>query len=309
LTAGEPTEATPGSGGADVELRCDEQPDACGKQAFDAGVQAFQAGDFKSALALFQKAYGFKKHPAVALNLALAEAKNGMFLEAASRLADIENDSQASDELKRSAQSEREQTERSIALITLDIAGPGAVTAEVDGATMSGSPPSSRLNPGRHVLKVADRGKVLVDRAIDLQPGEHLRIAVERAGEVKVVVPPDKVIKHEASRGLDPTWFYASAGVTIALGAVTVWSGLDADNAYDSYQRDLPKLDQDEINRRVDDGNGKETRTNVLLAVTSLAAVGTTALGVFAIDWGSDNRQERGTVAVTPRGLAIHGRF
>lgn len=305
--AGNATEEPPPP--EEVAPNCDEQPDLCGKLAFDAGVKAYQAGEFKDALALFIKAYGFKKHPAVALNLALAEAKNGLYLEATERLGAIESDPQASDTLKQSARSERDQAERGISIITLDITGQGSVTAEIDGTPMTGSPPSSRLNPGRHAVKVTDSGRVLVDRTVELQPGERLRIAVERANEVKVVVPPRPDPKPVPRSGLDPAWFYASAGVTVALGAVTLWSGLDANSAYNSYERDLPTLNQDQINRRVDEGNGKETRTNVLIAVTSLAAVGTTALGVFAVDWGGDSTKGQGTVAVTPGGLAVAGSF
>lgn len=80
-------------------------------------------------------------------------------------------------------------------------------------------------------------------------------------------------------------WFFVGAGATAVAGAVATWSALDTKSAFDAYERDLPKFTQAEANRRVDDGHGLETRTNVLWAVTGALALGTTAVGVFLVDW------------------------
>jgi hypothetical protein len=65
-------------------------------------------------------------------------------------------------------------------------------------------------------------------------------------------------------------------------------------------------LDQIEANHRVDDGHSLETRTNVLWAVTAALAAGTTALGVFFVDWRAS--KETGIV-VGPGMAAFRGRF
>lgn len=88
------------------------------------------------------------------------------------------------------------------------------------------------------------------------------------------------------------------------LAGVTTWSALDTQSAFDDYERDLPQLSQAEVNRRVDEGHGKEQRTNILIGATALAGVGTVVLGWWFTDWGGDAE-----VAVGPRGVALRGRF
>jgi hypothetical protein len=85
---------------------------------------------------------------------------------------------------------------------------------------------------------------------------------------------------------LPPAVFYAAASVSVALGAATIWSGLDVLNAYDDYERDLPYLTQGEADERVENGHARERRTNILLGATAVAAVATTALGLFWVDFG-----------------------
>lgn len=295
---------------ARAQESCGEDTDQCAREAFDAGVKAFQAEDYETALAYFRKAFAYRPHPAIGLNLALAEAKTGLLLEAVERFDEVIAHPEASEKLKDNARRERELVAGSLAVLMLDLETNGSATATVDGEPMAGDPPTARLNPGLHHIRVTEGSKVLLDRKVNLSRGERLRIAVQRASEVKVVVPDDPKPKPPPEpEGLDPVWFYASAGVTVALGAATIWSGLDTQSAYDDYERDLPTLPQDEIDRRVDEGNGKETRTNVLLGLTTVAAAGSAVLGVWLVDWSGGKASEPGNVAVTPGGVLVRGRF
>ena len=290
---------------------CGQDADKCARDAFSAGVKAFQDADYELALVHFRKAFEYRPHPAIGLNLALAEAKTGKLLEAIKRFDEVIAHPEASKKLKADAQREREQVVGALAVLTLDLEGNG-VTATVDGEPMSGKPPTARLNPGLHELRVMEGDKVLVDRKVNLSRGERLRIAVQRSSEVNLVVqdkPKPKPKPKPESSGLAPVWFYASAGATVALGAATIWSGLDTQRSFDDYEQDLPTLDQDEIDHRVEAGNGKETRTNVLLGITAVAAVGTTALGVWLVDWKGDETPEKGNVAITPGGVLVSGSF
>ncbi len=290
----------------DTGSGCEEAPEECGRRAFDAGVQAFQEADYVTALDRFREAFRYKPHPAVALNLALAESKNGMLIEALKRFDDILSHPEASDRLKEAAQRERQTVEGNLAVLVLEVEGTGRLVATVDGVEMAGSPPTARLNPGTHGVLVVEDDRILLERTVTLATGERLRIAVQRSSEVQVVVPPGG--SDSPPRRVDPAWFYASAGLTLGFGALSVWSGLDTRSAFDDYERDLPTLPQDEINRRVDDGHSKEMRTNVLLGVTTLAGVGTAVLGIWVVDWKAPG-MEGGDVAVTPGGLRVRGSF
>lgn len=293
---------------AEAGAACAETPEECGRQAFDAGVRAYQEANYVVALDRFREAFRYKPHPAVGLNLALAESKNGMLLEALKRFDDVLSHPEASDRLKETAQQERQTVERNLAVLVLEVEGPGKISATVDEVVMAGSPPTARLNPGTHRVLVVDGDRVLLERTVTMAEGERLRIAVQRASEVKVEVPlrPDPPPKKP---GVDPAWFYASAGLTLGFGVLSLWSGLDTQSAFDDYERDLPTLPQDEIDRRVDAGHAKETRTNVLFGVTTLAAAGTAVLGIWVVDWEGDVGSEAGNVAVTPGGLLVRGSF
>ena len=82
----------------------------------------------------------------------------------------------------------------------------------------------------------------------------------------------------DSSGGLSPWWFVAGAAVTVGLGATATWSGLDTLSENDEYNKNRT---QDGYEH----GQSLERRTNVLFAVTGVAAVGTVVLAVLT-DWG-----------------------
>ncbi len=301
-----PAKADPVDDGSDLNA-CEKPPDECGREAFEAGVRAFQAEDFSTALRQFRDAYRYKPHPAVALNLALAESRMGMLVESLARFDEVIAHAESSDRLKETARRERETVEGNVAILVLEVEATGNLRATVDGEPMTGSPPTAKLNPGLHRIVVKEGDRVLLERTVTMAQRERLRIAVQRASEVQVVVPPE-VPPPPPARGVDPAWLYASGGLTVVLGALTVWSGLDTRSAYDNYERDLPRLPQNEINQRVDDGNAKELRTNVLIGTTALAAAGTAVLGVWFVDWGG-SPSDGGRVGLSPSGLHVRGSF
>jgi tetratricopeptide (TPR) repeat protein len=286
----------------------------CGKKEFEKGVAAYQQGDFGSAMLHFKQALAYRPHPVVAFNLALAEGKSGLLVEAVARLEQVLADPQSSAKLKTNATRERDGFAAGIGAILLESALASGVQATVDGAPLTGSPPAIQVNPGKHQVLVRVDGRAIVDRSISVNPGERVRLAISREREVSVVVPPPArqpdnkpPVQPTPKKGIDPVWFYGSAGVTLVLGGVTTWSALDTKSAYDDYKAALPTLTQDEIDRQVSDGHAKETRTNVLLGATALAALGSAALGVFAVNWGSSDTAS--AVAVTPGGVMVRGSF
>jgi hypothetical protein len=102
-----------------------------------------------------------------------------------------------------------------------------------------------------------------------------------------------------ASHGLSPTWFWVGVGVTAVLGAATTWSGLDAQRKHDDFvatgRRDAALRD---------DGTSAQTRTNLLVVGTGLAALATVSLGLFAVDFGT-----HAEVAFGATGVAVKARF
>jgi hypothetical protein len=93
--------------------------------------------------------------------------------------------------------------------------------------------------------------------------------------------------------GLSPAFFATGASLTLALGLVSLWSGLDVLKKHDKYESEQALNSEAENRSRYEDGRDREQRTNILFAATGAAALGTVALAIFT-DWsGSEPSKER----------------
>lgn len=292
---------------------------ACGKVQFQKGVEAYQAGDYQVAIGHFRAALAVKRHPSIVLNLGLAEVRSGALLSGISHLAEVEGDSQASADMRKSARDERLKAEARTAWIQLD-AGEG-VSLEVDGRPADSGERGTQLDPGKHRLKLT-RGRVVLEREVELSPGETLRVSLDRARELVLVMPGEQAASRadtgtrtdEQGKPLSPVWFFTGLGATLVVGGFATWSALDTRSAHDSYEEDLPTLTQPQIDQRVDEGHSLERRTNWLLAGTAVLGVTTGVLAALLVDWrGGDQRGPHTRVSggITPGGgvVGVSGAF
>lgn len=285
---------------------CVSDPKECSRLAFNAGVAAYEKGDWPTALARFREAQALRPHPAIAFNVALAESKNGLFVEAVAHLDQILQDPQAGRQLHDQARTERDVAARSIASVVVDPGTAQGASVYLDGNRIAGDPPRAAANPGSHGLRVVVPGQPAADRSVSLFPGETLRITLDRTRELVIITGPQPKplpLPQPPRRGVDPLWFWAAAGVTGIAGVVTLWSGLDTLRAHRAYESDFPRLDQAEVNARVAAGHDLERRTNILLGTTGVLAAGTAALGIFYTRWGTP------VVRPTIGGLQVSGSF
>ena len=89
--------------------------------------------------------------------------------------------------------------------------------------------------------------------------------------------PPASAVA--SSRPFAPIVFWVGAGVTSALGVITIASGVDTANKHQAFENDP--------NASADSGRAAELRTNVLIAATAVVAAATLAIGLFGVDWNS----------------------
>lgn len=104
---------------------------------------------------------------------------------------------------------------------------------------------------------------------------------------------------------LDPGWFWAGVGVTGAATWMTVLSALDAAGTRDRDDGRHPFF-QDVDAARADH------RTVLLGSAAAACALGTAALGLFAVEWGGDDGEGDdggGAVRVSGPGLSVDGHF
>jgi len=291
----------------------------CGRKAFAQGTQSFDRGDYVGATAWYSAAAAADARPAVLYNWAVSEARSGKLLAARARLEALLADARADAALRVRAERERDGIDTRVARVRFELLDPEASRVELDGVEVTIARGELLVDPGPHRIRVSSAGAPVFDQTVELAPGERLAVRLgHRARAIDIVVVPAGTPARASaprpvesttarSRGLSPTWLYIAAGATVALGGVSLWSGLDVQSAYDDYRDDLPELTQAEADERVDSGHARERRTNLLLGATAVAALGTAALGVFFVDWKGQGVQAR--LEVTPGGLNAQARF
>lgn len=176
-----------------------------------------------------------------------------------------------------------------------------ACSLAVDGRALAVAAAETHLfylSPGRQLLEATFDAGQSISRAIAPKAGEELNIQLERPPAPKsdrALAPaaagggrPDDA-GAERRRGLPRAVFVVGAGVTVALGGVAIWSGLDTVSAHDAYVKNPTQ-------QGWDDGRTKQLRTNLLIGGTAAAGLGTALIGIFWTDW----HPGQPTVAVSP---------
>ena len=305
---------------APASTDCPEQDaTVCGRRHFEAGTQAFEKGDFGAAAAAFQLALTERPHPVIRFNLGLTFAKLGRPSAAIEQLALVQTDPVADKDLRGRAEREQRSATQALARVTFRLADPSRESVELDGKPVGLAPQGElALDPGTHHVRVISGSSVVLDQELDLSPGERVELRVgERSRRIDVVVIPDgagtkpgdstkPADSAKPASKLSPVWFYAGAGVTLALTGVTVWSALDTNSALSDYEKDLPNLTQKQADDRVSDGHSRELRTNLLLGGTLLCGAGTAVLGLWFVDFGG---RAQASVGFTPNSVTLSGRF
>lgn len=311
---------------------CTRSPTTCGKEAFEAGIRAYQAGKYATALRLFRDAHQLRPHPTILYNVALAEAKVGQLIEAVEHLDQVFEDPATPGDLLERARLERDQVAAKIASITAEDEG---ARLRVDGAIAAGHPPTRMVNPGRHHVELSISGRVAVDREVAVRPGERLRLSVATASGLAEPIPPEPddpaspgpeqpsaaaapdllpSEPEQSRREIPPVWVYVGGGLTLGLGGLTLWSGLDTRRAFLDYEEGVGSLSRSAAAAQRDAGRGKQLRTNILIGATAVAGLATTAVAVLVVDWskrghGGDKVSPSVSFVVSPQAVSLRARF
>ena len=151
--------------------------------------------------------------------------------------------------------------------------------------------------PGRQTIEASFAGDRSVTREISVKIGDDMTLPIEAppvsrppvapVGE-RPTAPPPSAPEHDGK--LSPTIAIGGAAVTLLLGSVAVWSGLDTNKAHDAYV-----ASPSDAGWR--DGRSKQLRTNLLLGGTAVAGVGTTLVAIWWTRWGGPRNTD---IAIAP---------
>ena len=176
---------------------------------------------------------------------------------------------------------------------------PAPCVAKIDGAQIE-IDADQFVTVGRHVV-TTDRREG--ERVVDVAAESRTDIVVD-GGNANATSPPNATSNATStpnatatatpnatpnatdSSGISPVWFFTAAGITAALGTVTVLSAIDTQNKHSDYfNQRCDRFGSTSCATMQNDGVSAQHRTNILLGVASAAAVGTAVLGIFFVRW------------------------
>lgn len=266
-------------------------------QRFSEGEAAFSRGDFSAAGLSFEAAYDADPNPSSLFNAAKSWERASETSRAANLyrrfLDEAPNDTPNRD---RATAALNELGGR---LGRLSIVAPGVHELRLDNASL-GQQRSLYVNPGTHLLDGAfDLGNA--GKSVTIEAGQSLTVVLEYEAPKKDTGAPARTPAPPPGTGATPWLLFPFAIATALGGALVIWSG--ADTLYARAQYD--SLPDNEKVLTYEQGKFKQDRTNVIVGVTSVLAVTTGCLAVFAIDWGAGHP----VVAIGPTEVRLVGSF
>jgi hypothetical protein len=220
------------------------------------GREAFNAGDYETALALFRKAYELYPAPTVVLYEARTLEKMGLLLEAVeaySRTTHSPVPTHAPAQFAEAIAAAREEGQAlapRVPTLILELRGVRADEPNLS-VTLDGRPldavqlqQAQRVNPGTHRVI----GSAGIDRRfssdVTLIPGQSRRVVVNLAtassdplGDERSVATSALLADEPPSRRSIPLLAYVAGGVGVAGVGAGVITGLLANNKYDEAER------------------------------------------------------------------------
>jgi hypothetical protein len=213
-----------------AQAQAQEDPREQSRAAFRRGVAQAQDGNYTAARDSFLEAYKLFAHPSILLNLGIARAHTGEWLEAEQDLVHfLADDGGARTEELASARAELAQTRSHLGTFRLRVAPDGA-RAMLDAhpiALIPGNFVEVRTTRGSHDLYVDADGYTPLDRPVV--------VAAERAPNVDVTLAPRGVSIATTTPGGRKTLGLFLAGGGAVAAAVGIFAGVEAASLAHDY--------------------------------------------------------------------------
>lgn len=269
-------------------------------EEFDEGRRAFMDDDFETAAGHFENAFHDAPRPEPLRHAIRSRAKAGQTARAATlsqhALTRYPEDVQVADVAKQVLA----DAEPALHAITVRCNIPCSVA--VDGRLSSLDEALITklfVDPGDHALSITFSD----DRAV---PKRVLAVLPGTSQEMIIVAPPapakrpgDRIVVVEKPKPFNRVPFFIGAGLTVALGALTAVSYIDAKNSpgEEAVLRDCKGLGEGCATWK--DAKAVELRTNVGLFATAGIGVATAVVGLFFTRWSGVQKPTRGFITPT----------
>ncbi len=279
--------------------------------AFDQGKRAYKDREWVAAAEHFETADRYAP-ASVTLELAIRARSKAKQLDRAATLAALALDRHPTDKkLAELASPVLQRAEKALHRVRVDCQPACDIvvgTKLVHGGSAERRTVFVRL--GKHEIRAGWSGGRSVSESIEAKKGGKSDLSFEAPpeeakapvtpgadpGSSKPAGPkspepgPDPGPTSQSGSGLPPAVFFIGAGLTVAAGAATVWSGLDTQN-----NPGVDRVREECAGQGTDcdlyqDGLSRQRRTNVLIGVTAGLGVVSGVIGAFFTDWsGGDS--------------------
>ena len=284
--------------------------------AFDRGREAYKSGDMVSAAESFEQADTQAGSP-IALEYAIrARDKAGQLDRAATLSALARRRYPGETALEKVANDVLSRARGELYELSIECSEPCELV--IDGKLMHGKSDFDRilfLSDGQHSLRAGFSGARSASKSVAATSGGRAAMHFEappesasaetaeddEAGATTTEIPeqppteaaPVAADAPRESSGWSPAVFWVGTGLTVALGAVTLWSGLDTvKNPGEDKVQEACQNAQPDCDTLYEDGRKRQSRTNVLLGVTGAVGLATLLVGAVGTDWGDETASE-----------------
>ncbi|HWO10070.1 MAG TPA: hypothetical protein VNN80_11340 [Polyangiaceae bacterium] len=219
------------------------------------GREAFNSGDYETALALFRRAYSLYPAPTVVLYEARTLEKMGLLIEAVdayARTATIAVGEEAPAQFAEAAAQAREEGDAlrtRIPTLVIELRGASlsdpTLVVRINGREQDASRlgRAQRLNPGTYRIEGAVASARRASAEVTLVPGQSRRVELSLAeatpgAQAAVELPAFSPVGAEPPRHRSiPTLAYVAGGVGVIGASAGVITGLVANGKYEEAER------------------------------------------------------------------------
>jgi hypothetical protein len=275
---------------------------------FTRGRESYKAGEFVEAAEHFESADGHAPNDKV-LELAISSRDKAGNADRAATLAQLGLETYPNSErLKKVAAPLVDKAHAELLQVTVEC---DEACTLLDGTRIVHGAPAARrtifLTPGDHTIRAGWSDERTLSQNVTGAAGENQSLTFAAPPVPKKDVTPalatgeggaDTGVK-SSTRVLPPLYFIIGAGATAALGGVTIWSGIDTvNNPGKNKVRDACFNGRADCNTLYNQGTNSQTRTNILIAATSVVGAATAAVGIFFTDWSG--KKKEGSASIMP---------